>query len=63
MKNQKALLLIAYYFTLWVFFFIDISAYRIVSHSYGLESQPSSGDDSDGSDLEVMDVRLLISFQ
>lgn len=30
-------------------------AYRIVSHSYGLESQPSSGDDSDGSDLEVMD--------
>ncbi|XP_067613435.1 nuclear valosin-containing protein-like isoform X2 [Eurosta solidaginis] len=30
-------------------------AYRIVSHSYGLESQPSSGDESDGSDLEVMD--------
>ncbi|XP_053955722.1 nuclear valosin-containing protein-like isoform X1 [Anastrepha ludens] len=30
-------------------------AYRVVSHSYGLESQPSSGEDSDGSDLEVMD--------
>ncbi|XP_036336819.1 nuclear valosin-containing protein-like isoform X2 [Rhagoletis pomonella] len=30
-------------------------AYRVVSQSYGLESQPSSADESDGSDLEVMD--------
>lgn len=30
-------------------------AYKIVSQSYGMDSQASSGEDSDGSDLEVMD--------
>lgn len=31
-------------------------AYHAVSQSYGLDDQGSSGDDSDASDLEVMDV-------
>lgn len=30
-------------------------AYKIVSQSYGMDSQPSTGEDTDGSDLEVMD--------
>lgn len=35
-------------------------AYHVVSQSYGLNDQLSSGDDSDASDLEVMDVSIII---
>lgn len=35
---------------------LSFSAYHVVSQSYGLNDQASSADDSDASDLEVMDV-------
>lgn len=37
---------------------ISFPAYHVVSQSYGLDDQGSSGDDSDASDLEVMDVSI-----
>lgn len=41
-----------------VVYIFPLLAYHAVSQSYGLDDQASSGDDSDASDLEVMDVSL-----
>lgn len=41
----------------WIF--NTFPAYHVVSQSYGLNDTTGSGDETDASDLEVMDVSMV----
>lgn len=41
---------------------LKLLAYKTVLHSYGLDSNPESTEEEENSDLELMEVRLVIVF-